>query len=95
MAPKFRILCYVCTTKLVCTDSMGHSAGAHETLEMLDGILDSFDHLEQGSTEQGRGRASKVECCSVKCWVRLTRALHYCQSEPQHILITFIFIERV
>ena len=48
MTPKFRILCYVCT------DSMGHSAGARETLEMLDGMLDSFDHPEQSSTEQGR-----------------------------------------
>ena len=34
-------------------DSVGHSAGAHETLEMLGGMLDSFDHTEQSSTEQG------------------------------------------
>ena len=44
---KFRIPCYICT------DSMGHSAGAHETLEMLDGMLDSFDHTE---AEQHRAR---------------------------------------
>ena len=34
-----------------CTDSMGHSEGAHETLEMLDGILDPFDQPEQSSIE--------------------------------------------
>ena len=44
MTPKFRILYYACT------DSMGHSAGA---LVMLEGMLDSFDHPEQSSTEQG------------------------------------------
>ena len=45
---------------------MGHSAGAHETLEMLDGMLCSFDHPEQSSTEQGRARQSKGEqCCMV------------------------------
>ena len=27
---------------------MEHSAGAHETLEMLNGMLDSFDHPEYG-----------------------------------------------
>ena len=65
---KFRILCYICT------DSMGHSAGAHETLEMLHGMLDSVDHPEQSSTEQGRAKASNVVRCSVKCLIRLTRA---------------------
>ena len=38
--PKFRIICYVSI------DSLRHSAGAHETLEMLDKMLDSFDHPE-------------------------------------------------
>ena len=50
---------------------MGHSAGAHETLEMLDGMFDSFNHTEQSSTEQGRGEARKVVRCSVKCWIHL------------------------
>ena len=54
-----------------CTDSMGHSAGAHETLEMLGGILDSFDQPEQSSIEQGRAKASKVVRCLVKCRIRL------------------------
>ena len=36
MTPKFRILCYVCT------NAMGHSAGANETLDMLGEMLDSF-----------------------------------------------------
>ena len=95
MAPKFRILCYVCTTELVCTESTGYSAGAHATLEMVDVMVDSFHHPEHGSIEQGRAKASKVERCSEKCWVRLTRALNYCHSEPEHILITFIFTKRV
>ena len=47
----------------------------HETLEMLDRMLYSFDHPEQSSTEQGRAEASKVVCFSVKGWIRLTRAL--------------------
>ena len=68
LPPAFRILCYVCT------DSMGHSAGAHETLEMLDGMLYLFGHPEQSSTEQDRAKASKVVRCSVKCRIRLTRA---------------------
>ena len=55
----------------VCTDSMGHSTAA---LEMFDGMLDSFDHPEQSSTEQGRTKVSKVVRCSVKCWIRLTWA---------------------
>ena len=67
--PKFRILCNVRT------DSVGHSAGAHETPEMLDEMLYSFDHPEQSSTEQGRAKARKVVRCSVKCRIRLTRAL--------------------
>ena len=67
LTPKYRIICDVCT------DSMGHSAGAHETLEMLDGMSDSFDHPEQSSTEHGRAKASKVVRCSVKYWIRLTR----------------------
>ena len=50
LTPKLQILCYVCT------DSMGHRAGAHETLEMLDGMLDSSDHPEQSNTEQGRAK---------------------------------------
>ena len=58
--PKFRILCYVCT------DSIGYCAGAHETLEILDGILDLFDYPEQSSTEQGKAMASKIVRCSVK-----------------------------
>ena len=69
MTPKFPIQCYVCT------DSMGHSAGAPETLEMLDAMLYSSDNPEQSSTESGRAKASKVVCCLVKCWIRLTRAL--------------------
>ena len=44
------------------------------TLEMLDKMLDSFGHPEQSSTEQSRAKASKVVRCSVKCWIRLTRA---------------------
>ena len=49
--PKYRILCYVCT------DSIGHSAGAHETLEILDGMLDSFNHPEsRAAQEQGRAK---------------------------------------
>ena len=28
------------------TDSMGHNAGAHKTLEMLDQMLDSFNQPE-------------------------------------------------
>ena len=40
--------------------SKGHSAGAHETLEILNGMLYSFDHPEQSSAEQGRAKASKV-----------------------------------
>ena len=35
---------------------MGHSAGA---LEVLDGMLYSFDHPEQSSTDQGRPRLAK------------------------------------
>ena len=50
LTPKFRIICYVCT------NSMGHSAGAHGTLEMLDEMLDSFDHPEQSSTEHGSAK---------------------------------------
>ena len=61
--------------RTLCSDSMGHSAGAHETLEMLNRMLDSFNHLEQRSTEHGRVQASKVVRCTVKCWMRLTRAL--------------------
>ena len=53
---------------------MGHSAGGHETLEMLDGIFDSFDYPEQSSIEQGREKERKVVRCSVKCWIRLARA---------------------
>ena len=65
-----RILCYVCT------DAIGHSAYiAYNTLEMLDGMLDAFDHPEQSSTEQGRAKARKVVRYSVKYWIRLTRAL--------------------
>ena len=59
----------------VCTDAIGHSAGAHKTLEMLDWMLDAFDHPEQSSTEQGRAKARKVVRYSVKYWIRLTRAL--------------------
>ena len=67
MTPKFRNICYD-----VCIES----AGAHETLEMLDGMLDSFDHPEQCSTEQGRAKGRKVLRCSVvKCWICLTKAL--------------------
>ena len=33
---------------------MEHSAGPLETLEMLNGMLYSFDHPEQSSAEQGR-----------------------------------------
>ena len=66
LTPKYRI-CDVCTA------SMGHSAGAHETLEMLDEMLDSFDHPDQSSTKHGRLKASKVVRCSVKCWIPLTR----------------------
>ena len=68
LTPKLRILCYVRT------DSMGHSAGAHETRGMLDGMLYSFGHPEQNSTEQGRAKESKVVRCLTKCWIRLTRA---------------------
>ena len=32
----------------------------HETLEMLDGMLYSFDHPEQSSTEQGRAKLYAV-----------------------------------
>ena len=59
---------------MVCTDSMGHSAGAHDTLDTLNGMLDSFDQPEQSSTEQGRAKASKVVRCSVERWIRLSRA---------------------
>ena len=38
---------------------MGHSAGAYKTLEMLDGMFDSFDHPEQSSTEQGRRKGKQ------------------------------------
>ena len=57
----------------------------HETLEMVDGMLHSFDHPKQSSTEQGRAKASKVVCCSVKCWIRSTRALHaeFCACSHQ------------
>ena len=41
IAPKFPMLCYVCT------NFIRQRAGAHETLEMLDGMLDSFDHLSR------------------------------------------------
>ena len=47
----------------------------HETLEMLDGMFFLFDHPKQSTTEQGRAKASKVASCSVKCWIRWTRAL--------------------
>ena len=75
MTPKFRIQCYVCT------DSMGHSARVHETLEILDEMMDSLEHPEQSSTEQGRAKASKVASCLVKCWIRLTRALYKSNHE--------------
>ena len=52
----------------------GYWAGAHETLEMLDEILDSFDHPEQSSTEQDRAKVSKVVRCSVKYWISMIRA---------------------
>ena len=74
--PKFRILCFLCT------ESIGHSAGAHETLEMLGEMLDSFDQPEQSSTEQGRAKVSKVVRCSVKCWIRLISAL---DSNQKHV----------
>ena len=54
---------------------MGHGAGAHKTVETLDGMVYSFDNPEQSSTEQGRAQASRVVRSSVKCWIRLTRAL--------------------
>ena len=57
MTPKFRVLCYVCI------DSMRNSAGAHQTLEILDEMLDSFDNPEQRSTGQGRAKASEVARC--------------------------------
>ena len=50
MTPKFQILCFLCT------DSMGHGAGAHETQEMLEGMLDSFEDPEQSGTQQGRAK---------------------------------------
>ena len=56
LTPKYRILCYLCT------DYIGHRGGAHETLEMLDGMLDSSDHPEQSSTEHGKAKASNVRC---------------------------------
>ena len=56
---------------------MGYSAGAHETLEILDGVLYSSDHPEQSSAVQCRAKASKVVRCSVKCWIRLPRAKDY------------------
>ena len=37
---------------------MGHSARAQETLEILDGMLDSSGHPEQSSSKQGRAKAS-------------------------------------
>ena len=43
---KFRILCYVRT------DSIGRRTGANKTLEMLEGMLDSFDHPRQSKGEQ-------------------------------------------
>ena len=48
---------------------MGHSAGAQESLEMLDGMLYSIDQPEQISTEKGRVRTANVVCCSVNCGV--------------------------
>ena len=73
--PKFRILCHVCT------EYMSYSEGAHMTLEMLEGMLDSSDHSEKSSTDQGRAKASNVVCCSVKCWICLTKALHILHEE--------------
>ena len=61
---------------------MGHSAGAHKTLETLDGMVYSFDNPEQSSTEQGRAQASRVVRSSVKCWIRLTRALQIFFKSP-------------
>ena len=52
MTPKFLILCNVCT------DSMG-SAGAHETLDILGEMLDSFDHPEQSSTTAAPSKAKQ------------------------------------
>ena len=60
---------------MACTNSMRHSAGAHKTLQMLDVMLDLYDHPEQSSTEQGGAKSNKLIHYSVKCWVRLTRAL--------------------
>ena len=42
---------------------------SYETLEVLGGMLHSFDDPEQSSTEQGRANGSKVIRCSVKCWI--------------------------
>ena len=76
LTPKFRIFCYVCT------DFMRYSAGAHETLEMLDEMLDSFDRPEQSSTEQSRAKASKVVHCFVKCLIRLKGQGEVYQGKP-------------
>ena len=54
---------------------MGHSAEIHETLEDLDELLDSFDHPEKRSTDQGRAKASNVVHCSMTYWISLTRTL--------------------
>ena len=68
---------YLIDTKV--SNSMGHSAGAQESLEMLDllldGILNSFDHPALSRAEQGRARTANVVCCSLNCRVRLKRAL--------------------
>ena len=76
---------------------MGHSAGADETLNMLDGILDSFDQPEQSSTEQGRAKASKVLRCSVKFWIRLTRALlhHKANQKSNRIMNTISIVQKL
>ena len=41
---------------------MGHSAGAQESLDMLDGMLYLFDKPEQSSTEQGRAKLYYALC---------------------------------
>ena len=46
---------------MVCTDSMGHSAGAHATLKMLDGMLDSFGQgLSRAAQSKAEQRRTKL-----------------------------------
>ena len=62
--------------------------GTTQTLEMLDGMLDSSNNTEQGSTEQSRVKVSKAVLCSVKCWIRMTRALRDTVTSEGKYLIT-------